>query len=325
MTDSSIHFLVLCIALIGLIKSATWIISSAENTGKKLGISPFILGAILGFGTSLPELVTALVAVSDGGVPEIPVANTVGSNITMILLVFSLVFIFAISNLQKTVDIKRRKQHLCMFLLITVLFLFFAMDEFIYWYEGFLLLGVLFIYIVWLIKHDNPVFQKDKSQETVQTIQKHFAVFKDIFVLIAGSILILISSYVLVENIKIFAESISLSVDVISLVVLAIGTSVPDLAITITALTKRKSMDLIMGNIISTMIFNIGATVGFVALVMPPLNVENHTFIFGFPFLIFSSIIFFISLYMQKTYRLLGVAFLLLFVCFLYLITMIPV
>ena len=325
MIDPFFSFIVLCAALAGLIKSARWAVSSAEHIGKVLGITPFIIGVfIIGFGTSLPEVVTAFIAVLYGGASEIPVANVVGSNITMMCLVFALAAVYAATRVNRSVDMVRRKQHLYLFAFTTCLFLLFAADQTVVWYEGVVLTGILFWYIGWLVvctyrgKIPRTVFGDSPPDRA--DIYAPFSIFKDVFILVAGMVCIFISSYILITYLKIFAGALSLSVDTVSLTLLAVGTSVPEIVVTVVALVKKKSIDLVMGGIISTMIFNIGATIGFVAL-LSPLFVERSTFFIGLPTLALATAVFFFIVFTQKVSRPVGIALLLLFVSFLYIIT----
>ncbi len=251
------------VALIGVIKGADWFLGAAEKVGVTLRLPPFVLGVVLvGFGTSLPELATSLAAVNDG-VNTVSIANVAGSNIANILLILGVTTIIL-----GTIKFDKNIIDLDIPLLIatTILFSLLVFDGVITRGDGVLLLVGFIGYIVYSLGYrEDKEYHKglislvaalskrtNKKVEESKNIMGPFTVV----VLIFSIVLLGASSKFAVDSLLRIVDEVNIGVGVLSFFALAIGTSLPELAVSIKALSKGQG-DLVIGNVIGSSMFNI--------------------------------------------------------------------
>ena len=235
------YLLLFAVSLFVLIKGSDWFIISSEKIGIRLGISPFIIGVtIVAFGTSMPELATSIAAVSRGD-SAIVAGNVVGSNITNILLVLGLVAI-----LQKKLDLRYNIMDIEIPLLIaSAFFLWYALsDGHLEWFEAVLFLVALFLFLVNALTMD-----EDKKKEHIKLNAKIFLMF-----FAGGGMIYFGAEYTIVALGK-MAEHVGVGSDLIALSMVALGTSLPEVAVSLTA-AKKSNLEMAVGNIIGSNIFN---------------------------------------------------------------------
>ncbi len=250
--------LILLLGLCGLCFGGDWLSAGAGSFALKLEINPVIVGlTVVSMATSMPELITSFVAVS-GGSPGLAVGNIVGSNIANIGL------ILGISALLMPISIQWRliKQETPMLVVITVIFMLMAFPfggaeagRIVRW-EGGLLLLVVVAYVLFLIRQARqPGAVTDASvlEEIGDPVQSWPRILT---LLLGGSVALgLGAEFVFGSSVEI-ARRMNISETLIGLTIVAIGTSLPELAASIAA-TRRKQADIVAGNIVGSNIFNL--------------------------------------------------------------------
>jgi len=294
-----------------LIKGADFLIDGAKDIGVSLKIKPFIIGVfIVGFGTSLPEMASSIAAVIKN-TPEIVIANVVGSNITNILLVVGLTALVG-----GTIIIKENllKSELPIFFISTVHFIFIIQDGVVDRVEAFLLLGTFGAY-VWYIFNEShiPEIVGEEPQETNKIKSK------SVLLLIGGLIGVLAGANYSVEMVINIAEAFSVSIGLVSILAIAIGTSLPELIVSMRAI-KTGETAMAIGNIFGSSAFNILMVAGIPALIMP-LIVDDVVINLGVSVLIAASAIFFVSGLARQITRWEGLMMLIFFGFFLVKLT----
>lgn len=265
-----IHVFILLTALIVLVWSADKFVYGASTLARNFGISPMIIGlTIVAMGSSAPEMMVAAVASYQGN-PNTAIGNAIGSNITNIALVLGITALIK----PLMVSSSTIKQELPLILLLTVIAFWLLFDNNFSFIEGLALMIGFFIFIGSLLiraikQRKNNIFEKDPMIiEAEQDIPEQSNTLISILWLIAGIILLVGSSHYLVESAVFIAHKFGISDLVIGLTVIAIGTSLPELAASIASVIKKED-DLAMGNIIGSNIFNILAVLPFAGLIAP--------------------------------------------------------
>ena len=259
--DMALALVVLTTGLILLVFSADWFIEGAAATAAHLGLPPLLIGlVIIGFGSSAPEmLISALAAVQNN--PGLALGNAVGSNITNIAL------ILGITALIKPVPISDeilRRELPILILICGTSCLLIALDGQLQFTDGILLTIGFTGAMAWMI---TASLRDKKPQDTPPDAQKYSLIIS-ITLTLLGFLLLLASSRAIVWGGTEIARAFGISDLIIGLTIVAIGTSLPELAATITAV--RKSLyDLALGNIIGSNIFNGSIVIGIAALISP--------------------------------------------------------
>jgi len=244
-----------------LVWGADRLVAGASAAARNLGVSPLVIGlTIIGFGTSAPELVVSAVATLKGN-PGLAVGNAIGSNIANMSLVLGITALIYPLRMESTA----LKREYPVLLLIMLVCFFMALDGSYSRPEGWALVAGLFLVIVWIVRiglHRPP--SDPLAEEFDAEIPKNVPTKKAIFWLIVGLIVLPISSTILVEGATTIARFMGVSDIVIGLTVVALGTSLPELATAITA-ASHKAEDLAIGNIIGSNIFNLLGVLGIAA------------------------------------------------------------
>ncbi|MBU2925018.1 calcium/sodium antiporter [Colwellia sp. 1_MG-2023] len=269
------HVGILLIALTVLVWSADKFVLGASSLARNIGVSPMIIGlTIVAMGSSAPEMMVAAAASLQGS-PDTAIGNAVGSNITNIALVLGLsVLIKPLMVSSSTI-----KQELPLLLLFSLVAYWMISDNFFSLTEGIILMVSFFGFISILLikamrqrkanKIDDPLII-----EAEQDIPEATSTSKSIFWLIAGIVLLVLSAHFLVDSSIFIAKAYGISDLVIGLTIIAIGTSLPELAASIASILKKED-DLAMGNIVGSNLFNILAVLPFAGIIAPgPINPE---------------------------------------------------
>lgn len=290
---------VFVVSLVALVKGADWLLVKSEKIGLALGLSSFIVGVlIVGAGTSLPELVSSLVAIFKGA-PEIVAANAIGSNIANILLILGL---SAVIGRRLLVVKNIINLDLPLLAASTALFGVIAWDRQITSLEAILLLIGYIVYITYTIvqkdedENGNPIVE-DKN---IVKEEKPKLVFKDFAILILGLAGVIFGAQYLIESVIQISTILQIGAGVIAITAVAIGTSLPELLVSIKAILKGKS-ELAIGNIFGSNIFNILVVVGIPGL-FKILPLDNSTFAIGLPIMLVATLLFVISGISRKIY-----------------------
>lgn len=263
------HVGILVVALIALVWSADKFVLGASSLARNLGVSPMIIGlTIVAMGSSAPEMMVAATA-SVHGNPDTAIGNAIGSNITNIALVLG----FTVLIKPLVVSSSTIKQELPLLLIMTLLAYWILSDNFFSLSEGLALMISFFGFIsILLIKalkqRKNNTLDDPMIFEAEQELPEATSTAKSVLWLILGITLLVLSSHFLVKSAIFIAKAHGISDLVIGLTIIAIGTSLPELAASIASILKKED-DLAMGNIVGSNIFNLLAVLPFAGIIAP--------------------------------------------------------
>jgi len=303
------------VGFILLVIGGEFLVRSSIGLSFKLNLSKLIIGmTVVSFATSAPELLVSLQAALNGS-PDLALSNVIGSNIANIALVLGLTAI--ISPL--AVDKNFYKMNWPAMMLFSLLFYFFLQNDFILTrVEGIILFVLLIVFIYIMIskaKKDKSAVIEDIDDALMETS------YKVIFVwLIIGGIALYYGSELLVRGAKEVAVSLKLSDAVIGATVVAIGTSVPELAASIIAALKGEKA-ISLGNLIGSNIFNIGSVLGLTAIITP-IHAVDSTVMTNIFWMLGVALVLILLIFIPKKYKLSrfkGLVLLLGYIVFLYL------
>jgi len=248
-----------------LVWGADRLVAGASATARNLGVSPLIIGlTIIGFGTSAPELVVSAVATLKGNA-GLAVGNAIGSNIANMGLVLGATALIYPLRLESNA----LKREYPMLLLIMLVCFLMALNGIFSRPEGWILIVGLFLVVVWIVRIGlHRPLSDPLAEEFDAEIPKDIPTRIAVFWLIVGLIILPISSTFLVDGAITIARILSVSDTAIGLTVVAIGTSLPELATAITA-ALHKEDDLAIGNIIGSNMFNLLGVLGIAAAIQP--------------------------------------------------------
>ncbi len=242
-----------------LVVGGEFIVRSSVALSLKFNISKFVIGmTIVSFATSLPELIVSVNAALNNS-PSIAINNVIGSNIANIGLVLGLISILG----KITVDNYFYKRDWpWMFFFSLLMWFFISQDSVLKKYEGLILFLILIFFTLTIIKKSNNLdFKGSIDDELLKTSN-----FKIFVWLIISSINLYFGSEFLVDGAVNLAKQISISEAVISVTIVAIGTSVPELAASLVAIAKKEE-GISVGNLIGSNIYNIGSVLGITAMI----------------------------------------------------------
>ena len=251
--------------LVLLVWSADRFIEGAAATAKHLGMPSLLIGmVIIGFGTSAPELAVSAMAAADGN-PGLALDNGYGANITNIALIVGLTALIAPIAVHSQVI----RKELPLLLVLTAIAGAQLIDGELSRLDGWVLLGVFAAVMGWSIVQDIRGKGDSLVGDTEAELVAHPMPLKTALVwLVVGLVLLIVSSRMLVWGAVTIAQSLGVSDLIIGLTIVAIGTSLPELASALAAV-KKNEHDLILGNIVGSGIFNTLAVVGLAAAIEP--------------------------------------------------------
>ena len=248
-----------------LVWGADRLVAGASATARNLGISPLVIGlTIIGFGTSAPELVVSAVATLKGN-PGLAVGNAIGSNIANMGLVLGVTALICPLCLKSTA---LRREYPMLLLIMLVCFLM-ALNGQYSRLEGWILLIGLLAVVIWIIRIGlhRPV-SDPLAEEFDAEIPRNVPTKIALFWLLIGLIVLPVSSTFMVDGAITIARLLGVTDTVIGLTIVALGTSLPELATAITAALNKEG-DLAIGNIIGSNIFNLLGVLGIAAAIRP--------------------------------------------------------
>jgi cation:H+ antiporter len=299
-----IPFLIFIISLFFLVLGADFFLRSAEKIGLAIGLSPFIVGVtIVAFGTSFPELFTSITAVFMGAT-EMVVANAVGSNIANILLVVGISAIVGgrLAMTKNLIDVELPLLAIGTVILMGVVYPWGEKEALITRTESIILLTTYLIYLFYTFTHK----EEEVEQETLPTRKerrKHLTASeqlekprinaKDIVFLIGGGLALTLSARFLVSSVIEISAFLGIGVGVISILAVALGTSLPELVVSVKAAFQKKP-EIALGNIFGSNVFNYFVVIGLPG-VFTNINIDEKTLLIGFPIMILTTLLFVIS------------------------------
>lgn len=260
-----------------LLLGGEFLVNGSVALARRLSVSPFLIGlTVVAYGTSAPELVISMdAAVRDA--PALAVGNIVGSNIANILVVLGSAALFSAVKC----DRRLLAREIPVLALATILFVAFSMNLTIVLWHGVVLLSVLVGFTAYSYayeRHHHTVSKELWEKEEAEVTLVPRALWLTIVFMAGGLAAIIIGAELLIEGSVDMARRLGVSESVIGLTLLALGSSLPELATTIVA-AYRKHADIALGNVLGSCIFNILGVVGLVALVLPlPIAAEIRRF-----------------------------------------------
>ena len=265
--------IVLGIAL--LVWSADRFTDGAAALANNFGVSPLIIGlTIVAIGSSAPEILVSITSAISGS-PELAVGNALGSNIANIAFVVGLTAL--VKPLQVESNILRREFPILFLVSATAGILLF--DGVLGKIDGIILLSGLVVYILWLVRTAKNTSPKEKDnivEELIEELPDAMPNGKAVLYVITGGIVLAVSSRILVFSASNIALQLGVSELVVGLTVIALGTSLPELAASIAGVMKNEH-EMAVGNVIGSNIFNLLAVLGIPGL-FSVITLENSVF-----------------------------------------------
>lgn len=248
--------LVIIVALAILVWSADYFVEGAAAVANKLGVSPFVIGfTIIAFGTSAPEIFVSIFAALEG-TSVLAMGNAVGSNITNLSLVLgTTALLLPVATRSEVV-----RTEIPLLLVVSIIAIGLLIDGYLARWEGALLFIGQIALIAWLAIRDDS----DEESE----INTELANGKAWFMLVVGLLLLLASSRALVWSATEIATALGVSELVIGLTIVAIGTSLPELAAAI-ASARKGHTEMALGNVVGSNLFNTLTVLGIAGLIGP--------------------------------------------------------
>lgn len=258
----------LVLGLLLLLGGAEFLVKGAAALAARLGVSPFLIGlTLVGFGTSAPELVASLEGALQG-YPGIAIGNVVGSNIANILL------ILGISGLvfPLVCDRDALKRDGSMMLIAAAAMIAACLTGVLSKGAGFLFLAALAVYLIYTYRADKKGMDGGGALHAAEaeflTSGRTLGVLLEIGMAAGGLIALVCGASLLVDSAVEIATRLGVSDSVIGLTLVAVGTSLPELATSVLAAFRRKA-DIAIGNVIGSNTFNVLGIAGVVAVVKP--------------------------------------------------------
>ena len=295
MTDLILSACIFIVSLAVLIKAADFFTDAAERIGLFIGLPPFIVGVtIVSIGTSIPELISSLVAVSENA-SEVVIGNVVGSNIANIFLVVGTAAVINGGNINILYDLV--SVDLPLFVGSAFLLSLTVWDQRFSVGESILLVLAYLVYCFYIFKASqddkvNDVIQLEELQEDTQgEDHKSQYLLKQAIILLFSSVFIYLGANYTIDELIDLSNILNIGKDEIAVTAVALGTSLPELTVTINAALKGNA-EVAVGNVLGSNIFNSFLVMGipgvFSRLVIPDEVINN-----GIPTMIAGTVLLF--------------------------------
>lgn len=259
------EYIILIVALVGIVFGADFLVAGSVSVARKFKVSDFVIGAaIVGVGTSMPELVVSFIGALNGNA-DVAIGNVVGSNIFNVLGILGVTAIF----FPVAIDRKNMKFEIPLCITVSILLAVLALNFFsgtpasISRIDGLVLLAFFAGFMWYSFARD----RKLASQNT-EVVEEKTPLWVAVLKIVGGLALLITSCDFFVDNAVLVAKSFGVNDAFISLTLIACGTSLPELAASIAAAIK-KNTDMALGNIVGSSIFNITLILGLSSQVMP--------------------------------------------------------
>lgn len=265
-----------------LIWGADLLINQSERIALKFNIPEFIIGAtLIALGTSLPEM-AASIAASLSNKPDIAIANVIGSNVLNITLVLATVFIIA-TKINPSRDFFAKDSTWA--LVPVLVFILMIIDGVISRFDASLLLLLMGAYLIFLLQDAKNIPEEDLEDLDIGS----FSWVKTIPILLAGFVLVIIGAHFTIESASDIAKSFGISEWIIGIIMISLGTSLPELVVSISAAVRGK-VDMAIGNIIGSNMANTTVVLGAAALTKP-MSIDAPAYIFDIATMIVATLL----------------------------------
>lgn len=266
--------LAIILGLVLLIWSADRFIEGAASTANHLGMPPLLIGIlVVGFGTSAPEMVVSAIAALEGN-PSLALGNALGSNIVNIALILGATALISPIVVESTII----KKEMPLLMLIVVLIGYMLIDNTLTLLEGIILLAGFFSLIAWSVINGLKSKRDALAKEVNAELKVHaMSLGWSLLWLLIGLVVLVLSSRLLVWGAVGVAKDLGISDLIIGLTIVALGTSLPELASSIIAARKGEH-DIAIGNIVGSNMFNILAVIGIATIIKPMEFIEAEIF-----------------------------------------------
>ena len=264
-------FVIFILSMAALIFGADFIINQSERIALRFNISEFIIGStLIALGTSLPEMATSMAASLDNKA-DLAIANAVGSNIINITLVLGVVFLIS----KPFVSVRDFFAKDSLWALMPVfIFILMSLDGNIDRFDASLLFTLMFAYLLFLFRNAKD----DILQSVDEEFKKNFSWIKSSLLLMLGFGMVVIGANFAIDSASNIATQFGVSQWLIGVVVIAFGTSLPELIVSISAARKGK-VGMVIGNIIGSNLANTTMVIGGAAMVNTlTVNLEKYYF-----------------------------------------------
>jgi len=302
------EYIILIVALVGIVFGADFLVAGSVSVARKFKVSDFVIGAaIVGVGTSMPELVVSFIGALNGNA-DVAIGNVVGSNIFNVLGILGVTAIF----FPVAIDRKNMKFEIPLCIAASISLAVLALNFFngtpasISRIDGLVLLAFFAGFMWYSFARD----RKLASQNT-EVVEEKTPLWVAVLKIVGGLTLLITSCDFFVDNAVLVAKSFGVNDAFISLTLIACGTSLPELAASIAAAIK-KNTDMALGNIVGSCIFNITLILGLSSQVMP-LTSSGITIV-DYLVVIAAAVIPFLFGFVGKVGRIGGI---LIFICFI--------
>ncbi len=263
-------YLLLLVGFIFLIVGADWLVGGSSSIAKRLGVSDMVIGlTIVSLGTSAPELLVNVMASLQGS-GDIGIGNILGSNISNILLILGISAMIYPLKVQRNTTWKEIPLNMIaaitLFIMTNDLLIDGASESILSRNDGLILM------IFFLLFMNYALGLAKAGKEKVDKITSRHTISKAIFLTIAGMIGLALGGRWVVDGAVAIAQNFGLSEALIGLTIVAVGTSLPELATSAVAAYK-KNTDIAIGNVVGSNLFNVFWVLGFSAVIKPlPFN-----------------------------------------------------
>lgn len=267
-------YIIFVVSLTILIYGADIIINQSEKIALRFGISEYIIGAtLIAFGTSLPEMAASINA-SIQGKAELAVSNIIGSNIINITLVIAVVLLIA-KKINPDRDFFAKDSSWALFPVL--IFVAIAFDNQITRISGVAMLMLMFAYILFLLNHSDDAMGI-VIDDDLEEAKKDFNLIKTVILLLVGFITVIYGADYTISSASNIAKSFGVSEWIVGVVLVAFGTSLPELIVSIMAAKSGKA-DMAIGNVIGSNMANISVALAGAAIANPiHLDFSKYSF-----------------------------------------------
>ncbi|MCD6104229.1 MAG: calcium/sodium antiporter [Thermosipho sp. (in: Bacteria)] len=299
------------VGLFLLLKGADWLVDGSVSIALNLGVSKLIVGlSVVAFGTSVPELVASLVSVLNGH-SSVSISNVVGSNIANIALCLALASLFLSINVKE----QTIKVEMPFMILSTVVFTALLLRDNFYtlkWNDGIVFLSLMIIFIYYLVSNAKDILEEEFESE----IKGKHKTSVSVFLVIIGIFAVSLGGELTIRNVVELAKIFNLSETLVGLTIVAIGTSLPELVVSVTSAIKGEG-EILVGNIVGSNIFNILLILGISSL-LGNLTVDVSSYMIDLLTVnLVAFMLLLISIFKKKLTRIDGILFLVIYAVYI--------